>query len=112
MLFNTFKDFCEQAGKTVYTPPTVNTGFSHKGNKSFEQAIEPLLDEFLKKVLVEVLDKYNTQLSQPQVNYILDKLKNKLSTLQYDAKKDLSSIINDIFMKGQLAHSTVKQLKT
>lgn len=99
MAFKTFKMYCEQnAVANSATPaPTVNTGFSNEANKSFDQVVDPLIDNFTRNVIAYTLNQYYPQLQTTQIQYILDKIKKSLSETVYDPRKDLRNIVNNIF---------------
>jgi hypothetical protein len=108
MAFKTFRSFCEALDATAAYKtgnpdatasyrPNVNSNFTHPQNKSFEQAADPLVNDFVQKILHGTLSQDHPHLEPVQIEYILEKVKEGLSNLQYDAKNDLGNIINNLW---------------
>lgn len=106
MRFRTFRSYCEAQDATVAYTPGVNSGYMHPQNKSFEQAVDPLISDFSKKILTDVLGQSVVQLQPAQIEYIINKLKTELSNLHYDPNNDLGNTINALFRnKGRPAQA-------
>lgn len=105
MTFKTFKKYCEQ---NAVANPTVNTSFSNDPNKSFDQTIDPLIENFTKNIVAHTLNQYYTQLQPPQIQYILDKIKKILSETVYNPRKDLRNVVNNIFRNRHQQKSTAQ----
>jgi restriction endonuclease Mrr len=100
MVIKTFKNYCEAQDATAGFVPNANSGFMNQQNKSFEQVVDPIVDDFAQKILTNVLSQDVVQLQPAQIEYILNSLKAKLSNMHYDPQKDLGKSINDLFRKG------------
>lgn len=100
MTFKTFKDYCENQDATAHHPVNVNQGYFNQERHSFEQVIDPIVEEFVNKIQSNVLNQYFVQLQPVQLEYIINKIKSDLGKTSYNANNDLGNTINDLWRKG------------
>lgn len=106
-----FKQYCEYQDKTIHYAQTPDSGYRDSKNKSFEQGVDPLIKEFSKKILTNVLNEYVPNLNEIQINYILDKVRTELENTHYTPINDLSKTISNIW-KSKQTISTNKPIDT
>ncbi len=103
MAFTNFRQYCELQDATVSHKPNPNSGFHDVQNRPFEQVVDPLIADFVKKILTNAMSEYTVQLQPQQIEYIITKIQNDLQGLKYNANDDLGKTINNLWKQGNSA---------
>ena len=96
MSLMTFREFQDP---TAIHKPTTDAGFSDQKNRSFEQVVEPIISDFVKKISTDVLSDKFSQLQPQQINYIIEKIRSSITEIKYNVNDDLSRNINDLWKR-------------